>query len=85
MLKKVSNMKLIVLNRVKIVNPYTYAALWGVYDHQALPVAIIDLSPKLAKSIGQATGELKKGRLESEKEISDAKKSSEEDTSSKEE
>ena len=41
--------------------------------------------PKLAKSIGQATGELKKGRLESEKEISDAKKSSEEDTSSKEE
>ena len=41
--------------------------------------------PKLAKSIGQATGELKKGRLESEKEISDAKKSSEEDTPSKEE
>ena len=41
--------------------------------------------PKLAKSIGQATGELKKDRLESEKEISDAKKSSEEDTSSKEE
>ena len=41
--------------------------------------------PKLAKSIGQSTGELKKGRLESEKEISDAKKSSEEDTSSKEE
>ena len=41
--------------------------------------------PKLAKSIGQATGELKKGRLESEKEINDAKKSSEEDTSSKEE
>ena len=41
--------------------------------------------PNLAKSIGQATGELKKGRLESEKEISDAKKSSEEDTPSKEE
>lgn len=41
--------------------------------------------PKLAKSIGQATGELKKGRLESEKEISDAKKSSEEDTPSKKE
>ena len=41
--------------------------------------------PKLAKSIGHATGELNKGRLESEKEISDAKKSSEEDTSSKEE
>ena len=41
--------------------------------------------PKLAKSIGQATGEFKKGRLESEKEISDAKKSSEEDTPSKEE
>lgn len=41
--------------------------------------------PKLAKSIGQATGELKKGRLESEKEINDAKKSSEQDTSSKEE
>ncbi len=33
--------------------------------------------PKLAKSIGQATGELKKGRLESEKEMNDAKKASE--------
>ena len=33
--------------------------------------------PKLAKSIGQATGELKKGRLESEKEMNDAKKVSE--------
>ena len=41
--------------------------------------------PKLAKSIGQATGELKKGRLESEREISDAKKSSEGEESSKEE
>ena len=41
--------------------------------------------PKLAKSIGQATGELKKGRLESEREISDVKKSSEEEESSKEE
>ena len=41
--------------------------------------------PKLAKSIGQATGELKKGRLESEREISDAKKSSEGEESSKQE
>ena len=41
--------------------------------------------PKLAKSIGQATGELKKGRLESEREISDTKKSSEGEESSKEE
>ena len=35
--------------------------------------------PKLAKSIGQATGELKKGRLESEKEMKDAKKASDEE------
>ncbi|MDC0047746.1 twin-arginine translocase TatA/TatE family subunit [Verrucomicrobia bacterium] len=40
--------------------------------------------PKLARSIGQASGELKKGRLESEKELKAATEEPPKDTDSKE-
>ncbi len=39
--------------------------------------------PKLARSIGQASGELKKGRLESEKELKAAKEEPSKETESK--
>ncbi|MDE0571003.1 MAG: twin-arginine translocase TatA/TatE family subunit [Verrucomicrobiales bacterium] len=40
--------------------------------------------PKLARSIGQASGELKKGRLESEKELKAATEDAAKETDSKE-
>ncbi|HIG82661.1 MAG TPA: translocase [Verrucomicrobia bacterium] len=40
--------------------------------------------PKLARSIGQASGELKKGRLESEKELKAATEETAKETDSKE-
>ncbi|MFL2478981.1 MAG: twin-arginine translocase TatA/TatE family subunit [Verrucomicrobiales bacterium] len=40
--------------------------------------------PKLARSIGQASGELKKGRIESEKELKEAIEETPKDTNSKE-
>ena len=40
--------------------------------------------PKLARSIGQASGELKKGRLESEKELKAATEDTAKETDSKE-
>ena len=40
--------------------------------------------PKLARSIGQASGELKKGRLESEKELKAATKEASKETDSDE-
>ena len=40
--------------------------------------------PKLARSIGQASGELKNGRIESEKELKEAIEETPKDTNSKE-